>query len=313
MKNLKFIYSLLVTLLIISCSTDQSTFNNPAIFELENGSMVRFESLPPTSFDSVEGFGISGMLYDVNGNTSSYSLHLEATISGEVISAENIWTTESFPVEINLGVADFAAALGIEVSDINMGDFFQFYGTSTRNDGTVFHGTSPDYGSDKNNTNLGYTQGNLNTNDSYRSAMSFNAILACPLPSTLYVGDYEVTGDMSGGTFAATFSLPKTVELSETSVYQRTFEINYLEALAVGQPDMDFTIDFICGSATAKENLDTYLTCGGGLVIGGATPLEYDENDDTTLTINFTDNVLGDCGSAPVELTITLTKIEDDE
>jgi len=311
MKNLKFIYSLLVTLLIISCSTDQSTFNNPAIFELENGSMVRFESLPPTSYDSVEGFEISGMLYDVNENTASYSLHLEATISGEIISAEDIWTTNSFPVEINLDVAYFAAALGIEVSDINMGDFFQFYGTTTRNDGTVFHGTDPNYGNDKDNSNLGYTQGNLNTNASYRSAMSFNAILACPLPSNLYVGDYTVTGNMSSGTFGATFTLPKTVTLTETSVYQRTFEINYLESLGIGQPDMEFTIDFICGNATAKDNLETFLTCGGGLVLGGATPLSYDENNDDTLTINFTDNVLGDCGSAPVELTITLTKIID--
>jgi hypothetical protein len=116
---------------------------------------------------------------------------------------------------------------------------------------------------------------------------------------------------MSTGTFGATFSLPKEVTLEETSVYQRTFEINYLESFGIGQSDMDFTIDFICGNATAKENLDTYLTCGGGLVIGGATVLAYDESDDSSLTINFTDNVLGDCGAAPVELQITLTKIED--
>ena len=309
MKKLKYIY-LVVFMIAVSC-TDQSTFNNPAIFELENGSMVRFDALPATSFDSVEGFGIQGKLHDVNGNTSSYDLHLTATISGQVISAENIWSTKNFPADIDLTVADFASALGLEVSDIKMGDFFQFYGTSTRNDGTVFHGTEPDYGNDKDNGKLGFTQGNLNSNASYKSAMSFNAILACPVPATLYVGKYEVTGDMSTGTFAATFALPKTVTLEETSVYQRTFEINYLEALGIGQPDMDFTIDFICGNATAKENLDTYLACGGGLVIGGATPLPYDESDDSSLTINFTDNVLGDCGSAPVVLQITLTKIED--
>ena len=309
MKKLKYL-CLLVLTISVSC-TDQSTFNNPAIHELENGSMVRFDALPPTSYDSVEGFGIKGTIHDVNGNTSSYDLHLTATISGQVMSAENIWSTNNFPSEVDLTVAYFASALGIEVSDINMGDFFQFYGTSTRNDGTVFHGTEPDYGNDKDNGNLGFTQGNLNSNASYRSAMSFNAILACPLPSTLYVGTYEVTGDMSTGTFGATFSLPKEVTLEETSVYQRTFEINYLEAFAIGQPDMPFTIDFICGNATAKENLDTYLSCGGGLVIGGATPLAYDESDDSSLTINFTDNTLGDCGAAPVELQITLTKIED--
>lgn len=308
MKNLKYIYSLLVAMIIVSC-TDQSTFRNPAIHELENGAMVRFESLPPTSYDTVEGFGIAGKLEDVNGNTSSYSLHLQATIGGVQMSAEDIWSTNSFPTDLNLTVEDFAAALDLDVTDISMGDFFQFYGTATRNDGTVFYGTEPDYGNDKDNSSLGFTEGNLNSNASYKSAMSFNAILACPIPSNLYVGDYEVSGDMSTGTYAATFSLPKTVTLEESSVYQRTFQINYLEAFGIGQPDMDFTIDFICGNATAKDNLSTFLACSSSLVISGATPLSYDESDDSTLTINFTDNVLGDCGLPPVGLTITLTKI----
>ena len=295
-------------MIIVSC-TDQSTFRNPAIHELENGAMVRFESLPPTSYDTVEGFGIAGKLEDVNGNTSSYSLHLQATIGGVQMSAEDIWSTNSFPTDLNLTVEDFAAALDLDVTDISMGDFFQFYGTATRNDGTVFYGTEPDYGNDKDNSSLGFTEGNLNSNASYKSAMSFNAILACPIPSNLYVGDYEVSGDMSTGTYAATFSLPKTVTLEESSVYQRTFQINYLEAFGIGQPDMDFTIDFICGNATAKDNLSTFLACSSSLVISGATPLSYDESDDSTLTINFTDNVLGDCGLPPVGLTITLTKI----
>jgi len=295
-------------MIIVSC-TDQSTFRNPAIHELENGAMVRFESLPPTSYDTVEGFGIAGKLEDVNGNTSSYSLHLQATIGGVQISAEDIWSTNSFPTDLNLTVEDFAAALDIDVTDISMGDFFQFYGTATRNDGTVFYGTKPDYGNDKDNSSLGFTEGNLNSNASYKSAMSFNAILACPIPSNLYVGDYKVSGDMSTGTYGEPFSLPKTVTLEESSVYQRTFQINYLEVYGLGQPDMDFTIDFICGNATAKDNLSTNLLCNTDLVISGATPLSYDESDDSTLTINFTDNVLGDCGQSPVVLTITLTKI----
>ena len=80
MKNLKFIYKTLLFLIAVSC-TDQSTFNNPAIHELENRSFIRFESLPPTSFDSVEGFAITGTPQNVNNNTSSYSLHLTATIT----------------------------------------------------------------------------------------------------------------------------------------------------------------------------------------------------------------------------------------
>jgi hypothetical protein len=80
MKNLKFIYKTLLFLIAVAC-TDQSIFNNPAIHELENRSFIRFESLPPTSFDSVEGFAITGTPQNVNNNTSSYSLHLTATIT----------------------------------------------------------------------------------------------------------------------------------------------------------------------------------------------------------------------------------------
>ena len=109
MKKLKYIY-LVVFMIAVSC-TDQSTFNNPAIHELENGSMVRFEALPPTSFDSVEGFGIKGTLHDVNGNTSSYDLHLTATLAAKLLVL-NIWSTTNFPTEIDLKVADFASALG---------------------------------------------------------------------------------------------------------------------------------------------------------------------------------------------------------
>ena len=73
MKNLKFIYCVLVSMIILSC-TDQSTFRNPAIHELENGSFVEWEVTPAASYDSVEGFSISGKLMDANGNTSSYTL-----------------------------------------------------------------------------------------------------------------------------------------------------------------------------------------------------------------------------------------------
>ena len=80
MKNLKFIYKTLLFLIDVSC-IDQSTFNNPAIHELENGSFIRFESLTPTSFNSVEGFAITGTPQNVNNNISSYSLHLTTTIT----------------------------------------------------------------------------------------------------------------------------------------------------------------------------------------------------------------------------------------
>ena len=191
MKNLKFIYCILTVMIIVSC-TDQNTFRNPAIHELENGSFVEWDVVPAASYDSVEGFSISGKLMDANGNTSSYSLSVEAKIDGAIVVAEDFYEVTSFPADVNITVGDIATALGLTTSDISMGDFFQFYGKTTRNDGTVFYGTSPDYGSHQDNSKIGYTQSNLNLNASYTSAMSFNAILACPIPNNMFVGTYNM-------------------------------------------------------------------------------------------------------------------------
>lgn len=309
MKNLKYIYSLLVAMIIVSC-TDQSTFSNPAIHELENGAMVRFESLPPTSYDSVEGFGIAGKLEDVNGNTSSYSLHLQATIGGVQMSAEDIWSTNSFPTDLNLTVEDFAAALDLDVTDISMGDFFQFYGTATRNDGTVFYGTEPDYGNDKDNSSIGFTEGNLNSNASYKSAMSFNAILACPLPSNKFVGTYSITADVENVMYGApTFITPVEVELTESSVYQRTFIIDYLFGLGFDTND-DFVLDFICGGVDANSYISFGLSCGTGLYASGDGTFTPYTDDDSSFSVSFIDNAGPDCsGYSPVPMTFTFTKI----
>jgi len=308
MKNLKFIFSLLVVLVLVSC-TDQSTFRNPAIHELENGAFVEWETLPASSYDSVEGFAIAGRLHDANGNTSAYTLSVEATISGVNMTAEDFYEVSSFPAEVNITVDDVAAALGITEADISMGDFFQFYGKATRNDGTVFYGTDPDYGTDKDNTSIGYTQANLNLNASYTSAMDFNAILACPLPSNKFVGSYTLTADTQNVMYGApTFDLPVEVVLEETSVYQRTFIIDYLPGLGFDTDD-EFTLDFICGGVDANAYIPFGLSCGGGLYATGdgvGTPYT---DDDSTFSVSFIDNALPDCtGYSPVPITFTFTK-----
>ena len=308
MKNLKFIYCILVSMIIVSC-TDQSTFRNPAIHELENGSFVEWQTVPPTSFDSVEGFAISGTLRDVNSNTSSYSLSVQATVGGDLLTAEDFFTVNSFPADVNVTVSEIATALGLSTADISMGDFFQFYGKTTRNDGTVFYGTSPNYGSHQDNTNIGYTQSNLNLNASYTSAMDFNAILACPLPDGLFVGTYTITADAENVMYGApTFVTPQDVELTASSVYQRTFIIDYLSGLNFDTND-EFTLDFICGGVDANSYIPFGLSCGGGLyATGDGSPSPYTD-DDSSFSVSFIDNALPDCpGYSPVPITFTFTK-----
>lgn len=311
MKNLKFIYCILVGMIIVSC-TDQSTFRNPAIHELENGSFVEWQTVPPTSFDSVEGFAISGSLQDVNSNTSSYSLSVEAKIDGAIVSAEDFYTVNSFPAEVNITVTDIATALGLTTSDISMGDFFQFYGKTTRNDGTVFYGTSPDYGSHQDNSKIGYTQSNLNLNASYTSAMSFNAILACPIPNNMFVGTYNMTVDPENILFGVPSyysDVDVEVQIFEGSVYQRYFEVDFFPDFGF-DTNSPFILDFICGGVDANAYIAYGLGCSGSLYAqGDGNFTTYDEADDSVITITVTDNAGSDCGGGPVAQTITLTKI----
>ena len=311
MKNLKFIYCILSLMIVVSC-TDESTFSNPAIHELENGSFVEWQTLPPTSFDSVEGFAISGSLHDVNSNTSSYSLSVEAKIDGAIISAEDFYTVTSFPADVNITVSEIATALGLSTTDISMGDFFQFYGKATRNDGTVFYGTGPDYGSHQDNTNVGYTQSNLNLNASYTSAMSFNAILACPIPNNMFVGSYNMTVDPENILFGVPSyysNVDVEVQIYEGSVYQRYFEVDFFPDFGF-DTNSPFILDFICGGVDANAYIAYGLGCSGSLYAqGDGNFTTYDANDDSVITITVTDNAGSDCGGAPVAQTITLTKI----
>ena len=84
---------------------------------------MEWEVTPAASYDSVEGFSISGKLMDANGNTSSYTLSVEAKIDGAIIVAEDFYEVTSFPADVNITVSDIATALGLTTGDISMGDF----------------------------------------------------------------------------------------------------------------------------------------------------------------------------------------------
>lgn len=311
MKNINILLlSVFASLLIISCE-DQSTFSNPSHHELELGSAIKFETSPAASFSSVADFAISGTLLDVNNNTQSYSVSINASISGVSYNAENAFVYTSFPSEMNITVTDIALALGIDQNAISMGDFFEFYGTSTRNDGTVFLPIDPDYGPDKDNSNIGYTERNIINSSSYNSAMYFNAILACPLQNNLFTGDYLLTftENILFGVPSFYSDVVVNLEVYEGSVYQRVFELDFFPDFGF-DTNTPFILDFICGGVDANSLIPYGLGCSGSLVAAGDgvfTP--YDETDDSIITVSIIDNAQADCGGAPTPMVITLTKI----
>lgn len=198
MKNLKFIYNTLLLLIAVSC-TDQSTFNNPAIHELENGSFIRFENVGAINPDypDPQGLIISEKIYDANENTSTFTLSAEGNIGGSLKFAENLITVTSFPSTIDITSQSLADALGVNVSDFAYGDNFIFKGVATRDDGTEFYPESPSVGS------RGNTHDNLNNVTNYTSAMTFGFVFFTdcpPIPGDYIIDIYDSYGDGWQGT-----------------------------------------------------------------------------------------------------------------
>ncbi|MFC4722286.1 hypothetical protein ACFO5O_08135 [Geojedonia litorea] len=193
----KLIYTIFGVVLMLSqySCTDQSTFNNPAHHELENGAFVRFTNNGvAATYPDAQNISISEEIYDANGNISEYSLTLTATISGATYKAEDFIIITSFPAVLNITSQSMADALGVSVSNLGFGDSFNFIGKATRNDGVVFYGVRPSFSSTQLTVGLGNTEGQLFT-PAYKNAMNFGTIVSCPFVQADMLGTYTIIED----------------------------------------------------------------------------------------------------------------------
>ncbi|WP_370477910.1 hypothetical protein [Tamlana flava] len=313
MKKLKYILAYFVLGAVSFTCTDQSTFRNPSHHELERGAYVRFVTAPPTDYkpEEVQDISISAQVYDPNGNVAQYDLSVIVTVAstGETYRADDFLTITSFPNTLSMTSQTIADAIGVDKSIFGAGDFFQFIGVATRNDGVKFYGVEPSFDEDNGTVGIGNTEGNLLNAVAYKDAMTFNFIIACPIDDTLYTGKYMLTHPVGTCCGGAIF-LDQEVELTGISVYQRTFEAIYLEQFAIGNGPMTFTINFICGTVTSADNTGTGLQCANGITFNGSdNPGGYSETDDSVLVVKFQE-ACQDCGCPPDEETeIILTKV----
>ncbi|WP_406684797.1 hypothetical protein N1F78_03495 [Seonamhaeicola sp. MEBiC1930] len=313
MKKISYLIIFFVLAALNYSCLDQSTIANPSLYELENGAYVRFVTAPPTSFvpEVAQSVSINADLYDANGNVAQYDLSVTANIvsTGETFIAENFITITSFPATLNITAQMIADAINVDLSAFGAGDFIQFTGVATRNDGVKFYGIPPTFDDSNGTIGIGNTESNLLNAIAYQDAMTFDYIVACPIDDTKYVGKYMLTHPVGTCCGGAIF-LDQEVELELVSVYQRSFPAIYLEQFAIGNGPIDFTINFICGEVTAADNQNSGLQCANGILFNGSdAPGGYDEVDDSVLVVKFQE-ACQDCGCAPDEETeIILTKV----
>lgn len=201
-KNIKyilFIFTLSLTLLHVSC-TDENKFTNPVTFGLEKGAFATFiDETPLAAYPDPLEINFSDQINDVNNTMSSYKVTMVATLSGNETVVDNFFETTSFPADFSFTSQLIADALGIQTSDISFGDTFNFIATATRNDGTVFTGIAPSFDADTKIVSGGNTEGTLQA-ATYKSAMQFNFIVACPFFQEDIIGTYTIID--AGGFYA---------------------------------------------------------------------------------------------------------------
>jgi hypothetical protein len=190
-KLLLFIFSLAVTFSYVSC-TDENKFTNPITYGLENGAFATFQNATPeAAYPDPLQINFSDQILDPNQTMSNYSVKLIANLSGNITVVEDFFTATSFPAAMNFNSESLATALGIEVTDISFGDTFNFVATATREDGTEFSGNAPTFDEDTLTISGGNTEPTLQT-ATYKSAMLFNFIIACPFVQADMIGTYTV-------------------------------------------------------------------------------------------------------------------------
>tara|TARA_R110000850_G_scaffold16697_3_gene51777 strand:+ start:7102 stop:8067 length:966 start_codon:yes stop_codon:yes gene_type:complete len=147
----------------------------------------------------------------------------------------------------------------------------------------------------------------------YDSPFVYNVNITCPVPDGAYTGAYTVTAVDLGVLGIPVWGVGDvvTIELGN-SLTSRVFEVQHIPAAGVGQPPTPFAFDLLCNNVIVFSGQGTGLTCGSGGLFYGPAPdgsvATYNPDDDSTLTITFTDNEVSDCGEGPRVINATLTK-----
>lgn len=147
----------------------------------------------------------------------------------------------------------------------------------------------------------------------YDSPFQYNVNITCPVPEGAYIGSYTITAADAGVLGIPVWGVGDVVTIGQgNSLTSRVFDVQHIPAAGVGQPAQPFAFDLLCFNTIIFSGQNTGLTCGGGGLFYGPSPdgsvATHDPDDDSTLTLIFTDNEVGDCGEGPRVVSATLTK-----
>ena len=310
MKYYKYII-LVVFVTVFSC--DESSDPNDFFDANNNGAWLKTLSLDANlNLNDVNSarFEVTLEENDEEGGTlmshvDVYASFIDNTTEGgdlsvaetffSTLNASDFDTSSGKPVITHVITAlELVGLMNLDAGELAATDLFVIRYELALTDGRVF--TAVNTG-----TNVADT-----TTPFYVSPFIYNAPLVCPVTDTYAVGTYVMTTTIPGA-FGATFDETVTLTIG-SSPTKRTFNATWFPSLGFGNV-APYEFDLVCGNVIFDDGQGTGLGCTLGIVLdGGETNTTYDENDDSVILINFSENVLGDCGAPTTQNQIMLTR-----
>lgn len=150
------------------------------------------------------------------------------------------------------------------------------------------------------------------------SSITFFTFAFCPFPNNqTFAGNYSVQMTSLNAFGEFTFEDgnggPDMISLSEgANASIRSFDTNYGPGIAAF-PVRTYSFSLICGEVIWNGNQPTGLGCAGSIINLGEPDAfpgngTYTEGDDTTFTVNFTDDITNSCG-ARLQVSAIFTRI----
>lgn len=181
MKNIFKIISVLSVLLFMlttSCTEKENTW----IADLEHGAYLVLDVVP----DAVQGVtAVSEVTFvatlrDPAGTVADYTLSIVGTIGGVQTAEFVVGTYTTFPLSFDWGINELAAAVGLTAADISFGDAFNFSGTVTHINGTVYGAETPTYDDGVLDLAGGTNDEVVDPTNGYRNGFAFGFVIGCP-------------------------------------------------------------------------------------------------------------------------------------
>lgn len=259
---------------IFSCE-DNEKYPLPAT---EDGSFVTIEFdnliLDVTDLDNT---AITGVLKAPVPNVASYELQVARSAGGVLSDYVTVYTTDTFPANFSIDLADLSGALGLEISDFGAGDRFDFQATSTSTSGSV--------------TEFALLNDDLQAEPGQLQSYQFTSFISCPFSTDEALGTYTFTNcDLGGqcnntefeviaGTDPNTVVLINPYQSNPLNAGDAPFEITIVVDPATGigsiaQQRAFSTLEYCCGGFEDTEiqaDSGFYFSCTGTMLFNVRT------------------------------------------